>query len=68
MLKKISGFLKNKKGDTNTVGWIVLIIFIILVVAPKIKDIGSTMVDGATKLNSELTETLNGTNGTGTGQ
>ncbi len=63
MLKKMFGLieriLKEKKGDTNTVGWIVLIIFIILAVAPYIQDIGETMVSGATDLNTQLTETLN---------
>ena len=58
MLRNLSDFLNNKKGDTNTVGWIVLIIFIILTVAPAIRDIGTTMFDGATNLNTQLTNTL----------
>jgi len=59
MLKKLFGFLGNKKGDTNTIGWIVLVIFIILAVAPQIKTIGNTMVTGATNLNTSLTDTMN---------
>ena len=58
MLKKLFGFLCNKKGDTNTIGWIVLVIFIILAVAPEIKTIGNTMVTGATNLNTSLTDTM----------
>jgi hypothetical protein len=54
----LKNFLNNKKGDTNTVGWIVLIIFIILAVAPQIKTIGTTMRDGAMSLNTQLTDTL----------
>lgn len=59
MLKKLFGFLRNKKGDTNTIGWIVLVIFIILAVAPQIQTIGQTMSTGATNLNTQLTNTLN---------
>lgn len=58
MLKRLFGIFKNKKGDTNTVGWIVLIVFIILAVAPSIQEIGGTMVTGADNLNTELSETL----------
>lgn len=58
MLRIFFGFLNDKKGDTNTVGWIVLIIFIILAVAPNIQAIGETMKAGATNLNTQLTDTL----------
>lgn len=58
MLKNFFGFLTNKKGDTNTVGWIVLIIFIILAVAPNIQTIGQTMKTGATNLDTQLKSTL----------
>lgn len=57
-VEKIIGFKIDRKGDTNTIGWIVLIIFIILAVAPHIKDIGTTMVNGTQTLNNNLSETL----------
>ena len=58
MLKNVLGFVSNKKGDTNTIGWIVLIIFIILAVAPTIEKIGKTMETGATNLNTQLSKTI----------
>lgn len=62
MLKKIIGsvrrFWTDRRGDTNTIGWIVLIIFIILAVAPYIQDIGETMIDGTSQLNDNLNSTL----------
>ena len=58
MLKNVLGFVSNKKGDTNTIGWIVLIIFIILAVAPNIDQIGQTMKTGAANLNTQLTNTI----------
>jgi len=58
MLKMCWGFLSNRKGDTNTVGWIVLLVFIILAVAPNIEAIGNTMATAVTNLNNDLTTTL----------
>lgn len=56
--KYIDFFGKDKRGDTNTIGWIVLVIFIILVAAPMIERIGQTVSSGAESLNSRLTKTL----------
>jgi len=58
MLNIIRAFLNNKKGDTNTVGFIVLLVFIILAVAPNIEIIGETMKSAIANLNGELTKTL----------
>lgn len=58
MLNKIRGFLSNKKGDTNTVGFIVLLVFIILAVAPNIRTIGNTLSNAVTTLNNDLIDTL----------
>lgn len=58
LMEKIINFIKDRRGDANTIGWIVLIIFIILAVAPHIKDVGQTMVNGTTQLNTNLSDTL----------
>jgi hypothetical protein len=58
MLNFFRRFFGDKRGDTNTIGWIVLIVFIILAVAPRIQAIGQTMVNGANQLNTNLSQTL----------
>jgi len=58
MLNKIRSFLCNKNGDTNTVGFIVLLVFIVLAVAPNIEAIGTTMSGAIETLNTNLGTTL----------
>lgn len=58
MLNKSRGFLGNKRGDTNTIGFIVLLVFIILAVAPQIETIGITMSKAITTLDGNLGATL----------
>lgn len=62
MFKKIAnkfkGILRNQRGETNLIGWAILIIFIVLVAVPVIKQIGQTIAAGGESINRELTETL----------
>ncbi|WP_227766313.1 hypothetical protein [Zhaonella formicivorans] len=54
MLKKVREILKSRKGANEVIAFVILLIFILLAVAPKVKGIGSTTGAGVDKLNNDL--------------
>lgn len=58
-IKRVKKFLKDKRGSAEIIAFAIILIFVILALAPKIKDIGSTIQQGTDNLNQELGEQLN---------
>ena len=63
IVNKAKGFLnrfKNcRKGSAEIIGLVLILIFVILVAAPKIKDLGATMSNGVQDLNTQMQNELN---------
>ncbi|WP_213974957.1 flagellin [Tepidanaerobacter acetatoxydans] len=58
MLKRIKELLANKKGEA-IIGFVIVLIFIILVAAPHVKNLGKTTSNGVSNLNDQMEDTLN---------
>lgn len=59
MFKRIKEKIKEKKASAEMVAFVLLLLFVILAIAPKVKDIGSTMSEGIEQLNNDLDAELN---------
>lgn len=51
-------FTRNKKGSSEIVGIVLILLFIVLVAAKPIKNLGATIANGLTQLNTEMTSEL----------
>lgn len=58
MFKKIKELLSDKKGEA-IIGFVIVLIFIILVAAPYVKKLGKTTSSGVSNLNDQMETTLN---------
>ena len=58
MLKKAKELLSDKKGEA-IIGFVIVLIFIILVAAPHVKNLGKTTSSGVSNLNDQMETTLN---------
>jgi len=50
--------LKDKRGSAEIIAFAIILIFVILALAPKIKDIGTTIQSGTDTLNQDLSQQL----------
>jgi len=57
-IKRVKKFLKDKRGSSEIIAFAIILIFVILALAPKIKDIGSTIQSGMDTLNQDLSQQL----------
>jgi hypothetical protein len=57
-IKRFKEFVKDKKGSAEIIAFAILLMFIIIALAPKIKDIGSTISSGTDTLNQDLQQQL----------
>lgn len=58
MLRKIVGILKNNSGVSEMMGSAFLLIFVVLVMATPLKNLGGTISSGYNNLNAKIQNQL----------